>query len=401
MRKTKIGAPFWRLWTAAALSNLGDGLLVAALPLIAARLTQDPRLIAGVTVSATLPWLLFTLISGVIIDHVDHGRLMAAVDVARVGIVGMLAAAIALGWATLWMLYAVVFLLGAAETLFDTASQVVVPTVVPVPYLEQANGLLFSAQIATNRFAGPALGGVLFAAAAWAPFGIDAATFAISAVLVLALGSRREVRFDLHSRALLTDLREGISAVMADSAIRSMALGAGVVNLGYTAGTATMVLLASQELGLSDAGFGFLLAAAATGSVLGALAARRVALWLGRSTGLIISIVAIGVGTAMLGISSQTVIAALGLIVAGIAEEIWNVIAVSYRQHMIPAHLLGRVMATYRLIAYGTFPVGAFVGGLLARAFGLRMAPVIGGGIILTFGMLLVPALRRVTELTP
>jgi MFS family permease len=142
----RLGLNFQKLWMASAVSNLGDGLRLAALPLLAATLTRDPGLVAGLTVMLWLPWLLLALVAGAVVDQVDRRRLMAAAQGLRMMVVALLGVAVWMGWAGLPLLYAVAFLLGTAETLFDTASQAIIPSVVAPPQLERANARLIGAE---------------------------------------------------------------------------------------------------------------------------------------------------------------------------------------------------------------------------------------------------------------
>lgn len=374
---------FWRLWTASTISNLGDGVLLAAMPLLAASLTDDPAAVAGMTAAATLPWLLFGLVAGVIADRVDRVRLMVAVDIVRGAAVGVVALAVAADAATLPLLYLAVFALGVAETLFDSASMAVLPGVVPADELERANGRLFGAQLTANSFVGPPLGGLLFAAAAALPLAVDAATFLVSAVLLVAVRAKRQ---SVPKRQTLTrDVAEGLRFIWGHRVIRAFAVGAAVINLSFTAANAILVLFAREELGLGDTGFGLLLAGAAVGNVAGAAISARTATWLGRTRAVLAAVLAFSASLAVLAVSRHAVLAAAALAVFGLAGEVWNVIAVSYRQAVVPEHLLGRVMATYRVIAYGAFPVGAAMGGVLGRTVGLRAG--IGVGAVLTLGL--------------
>ena len=178
LRTRGLGPDFAKLWTANAVSNLGDGVTLVAGPLLAATLTRDPRLVAGLAVAQRLPWLLFSLVSGALVDRLDRRRLMVRVDAARCLAVGGLGVAVLADAATLPLLYAVFFALGTAETLFDNAAVSILPAVVPKDRLARANGRLLGAQMVANELVAPPLGGLLFATAAAVPFLLDAGTFA-------------------------------------------------------------------------------------------------------------------------------------------------------------------------------------------------------------------------------
>ncbi|MDP9373173.1 MAG: MFS transporter, partial [Chloroflexota bacterium] len=165
-----LGPEFRKLWAASAVSNLGDGVALVAAPLLAAALTRDPALVAGLAVAQQLPWLLFALLSGALADRLDRRRAMAAVGAGRAALIGALGIAVLLDHANLPLLYAVFFLLGVGETLFDTTAATVLPAVVPREQLPRANARLSGIATVTNHFIGKPLGGLLFAAAAALPF---------------------------------------------------------------------------------------------------------------------------------------------------------------------------------------------------------------------------------------
>lgn len=190
---TSLGPEYKKLWSASTISNLGDGVTLVAAPLLAASLTRDPLLVAGAVFVRQLAWLMFSLHAGALIDRLDRRLLMGYVDFFRSAVLGFLGIAVLLDFAGIPLLYAVFFLIGAAEPLFDNASVAVLPAVVDRESLQEANGRLFAAQIVMGEFVGPPLGGFLFATAAVLPFLLDAGTFAAAAALVLALRGRFQV----------------------------------------------------------------------------------------------------------------------------------------------------------------------------------------------------------------
>jgi MFS family permease len=122
-----LNREYGKLWTASTISNLGDGVTLVAGPLLAASLTRDPALVAGLTFAQQLPWLLFSLVSGALVDRLDRRRVMAMVDFFRAGIIGILGLMVLNGWVSMPLMYAVFFLLGTAETLFANASLATYP----------------------------------------------------------------------------------------------------------------------------------------------------------------------------------------------------------------------------------------------------------------------------------
>ena len=183
------GTGFARLWGAAGVSNFGDGVYGTALPLLAATLTRDPLLVSLVSFAEWLPWLLFGLLSGALLDRWDRRRVMWTVDAARFAVVGGLAVVVLAGEASIVLLGIVGFLLGTGQTLVDTGSHSILPALVSrdPERLEQANGRLVGTQVVTQELAGPPVGGFLFSLSAWTPFAVDAVSFAAGSALVASI----------------------------------------------------------------------------------------------------------------------------------------------------------------------------------------------------------------------
>lgn len=383
--EARLGVGYYRVLAAGAISNIGDGIDLAALPLLAALLTRDPMAFAGVTVAQRIPWLLFALQAGVVADRLDRKRVMATVNALRFGLMGLLSLAVWGGWASLALLYLVAFLLGTAETLFDNAAQAILPALVPRAALEKANGRLFAAETVANQFAGPPLGGLLFGVAAALPMAVDAATFLASAILIAGVvGSFRPARSG-PPRSVRTDIMEGLRWLWNHRLLRTLALLLGLMNGMMMGAFAILGLFALEVLGLNEVGFGFLLTASAVGSVIASLAAGWLVERVGRGPVLLASIAAGGLVSLAIGLSSSPVVVAGLSVLFGLHAVLWNVVTVSLRQTIIPDDLLGRVNSVYRFVGWGSMPVGSALGGILAGAFGLR-APWIVSGVAILLG---------------
>ena len=380
MVRRRLGGNFARLWTAGTVSNLGDGVVLAAIPLLAASLSDSPTVVAIVATAGTLPWLLFSLVGGAIADRTDRRRAMSVVDGLRFVAMGALAIALLAGVESIALLVIVSFALGMAETVFDNASQAILPSVVPDELLETANGRLEGAQIVANQFVGPPLGAWLFGLAVSAPFFLDAGSFAFAAVLVLTLrGSFRPAR-SLAGTTMRTDIAEGVRWLVRHRILRSLAIALGIINFVGMAAMAILVLYARDVLHLSPTQYGLLLTTEAAGAVLGSMAASRISARLGPGTTLALAIFVSALSFFVPVVWAQPVPVAVSLAVGGFGGLVWNVITVSMRQSLVPGDLLGRVNSAYRLVGWGTMPLGALAGGLVADAFGLR-APFLVAGI--------------------
>jgi MFS family permease len=391
-----LGRNYRRLWTGSAFSNLADGVFQVALPLLALRITRSPAQIAGVALAARLPWLLFALHAGALADRLDRRRTMVNVDVARVLLIGTLAAVAAIGGERLWILYLIAFVLGIGETIFDTAAQSVMPMVVERDDLSRANSRLFAAEMTMNRFVGPPVGGLLAGVAMALAFAGSAAGYLIAAAAIALMSGRfRPRRRSLRPSRLRTDIREGLGYLFRHRLLRTLAFMVGVMNLSIMATLAVFPLFAVRPgpMGLSGFGFGLLLAAGAVGSLVGSFAAPHLEKRLGRARTLQIAVVASS-GACAAPLLTHPLLVAGAFVLVGIGEMCWDVITVSLRQRLAPEHMLGRVNAGYRLMGYGTMPVGAALGGVLGEALGLRW--VFGIGAVAN--LLLLLCMRLVTD---
>ena len=386
-RPRPLGARYHRLFAASAISNLGDGVTVVALPLIAADLTRDPTAIAAVSLALRLPWLFFALIAGALVDRWDRRVVMVTADAVRAVLMGTLALAIATDTHSMPMLYVIGALLGLAETMFDNASQTILPSIVEdEELLPRANGRLMAAETVMNQFLGPPLGGLLIATAAAAPFWLDSASFLAATLLVASIPGRfRAVSSadDGPRASLRSEIAEGIRWLWGHRLLRDLAILLSLLNLWYMAVFAVLVLFAQEILGLGDVGFGLLMISPAVGAVIGALAAGRLLERVGSGPILWFGCFGSAAGLLLMAPLSNAALVAVVMVLQGSAGVGWNVVTVSLRQTIIPDHLLGRVNSVYRFLGWGSMPIGALVGGLLAGWFGLRAPLWVGGGVLL------------------
>jgi MFS family permease len=373
----KLGANFHKALVASGFANLADGVLWVALPLLAVQLTRSPLLIAGVTVAARLPWLLAP-VAGALADRLDRRQSMVRVNLVRTVLLGGLALAVAADLATLPLLYAVAVLLGFAETLFDTSAQSLLPAVVGRDDLTRANSRLFAVELVANEFVGPPLGGLLAAAGLGLALGLPAAAYLVGAAcLALLVGSFRAVGAGpAGSTRFRDDIAEGTRFVWRHPVLRPLAIMLGMGNLAFAAFFSVFVLyvVAPGPMGLSEAGFGILSATVGVGSLLGTWLAVPAERRLGRVRTLVVSVVLSTAGLVVPILTASPVLVGISLAVCGVSMVLWNVITVSLRQRITPDRLLGRMNASYRLVGWGTMPLGALLGGALAEALGLRGA---------------------------
>lgn len=360
------------LFSATAVSNLGDGISALAFPWLATLLTRDPFLISLVTFATYLPWFLFSIPVGLITDRGDRQRLMVVADVLRCG---MTCAVIALifvvpslpltGDASTYILWlaSLGFLLGCAQVIRDNAAQTVLPSVVEGAQLEKANGQLWSVEQVMGNFVGPPLAGVLIAWAVPLPFAVDAATFALAALLVWTMVIKPRPR---PARApLRQELSVAWTWLRDHPTLLQLAVLLGLINGLHMLATTVLVLVSQERLGLEAVGHGLLLTAGAAGGVIGGVLGPWVIDKIGRDRCLLLALGLMPLPFLAIGLTTSPYVAAAALFVETFVALIWNIITVSYRQRLIPDDILGRVNSLYRFFGWGMIPAGAVIGGLL------------------------------------
>jgi len=382
---------FAALWGSTAASSLGTGLLTIAAPLLVATWSTDPLVVASAFAVAWLPWLLFALPGGVLVDRVDRRRLLVVLDVVRAAALMALAAAVVGGAGQrvgTAVLFAVLFVVNGAEVVSRTAGQSVVPDVVGAMPLERANGWLFGTAVLMNGVLAAPLAGFLFALAAGAPFGVAAAAMVGGAVLLAALpGTYRAVRPPRAAggpgpvRTVLGEVGEAFAWLARQRVLRTMALLIGLLNLTFTAALALLVLVAQQRLGLGPVGYGVLVSCMAVGGIAGAAVGDRVIAWATPTwtvrTGLLVEA---GMHLA-LAWSTSAVVVAVALVAFGVHGSLWGIVGTTLRQRLTPPAMLGRVGSATLFVSAGGNCVGALLGGVLAQAAGLT-APYWAGFVL-------------------
>ena len=371
----KLGRNFHKALVASGFANLADGVFQVALPLLAVQLTRSPLLIAGVNLAARLPWLL-ALVAGALADRLDRRQTMVRVNLVRTVLLAGLALAVVTDLATLPMLYAVALLLGMAETLFDTSAQSLLPAIVAREDLTRANSRLFAVELVANTFVGPPLGGLLAAAGLAVAMGAPAVAYLAGAgcLALIAGGFRATGAEPAGTTRLRDEIAEGARFVWRHPVLRPLAIMLGVQNMAFAAVFSVFVLFAVEPgpMGLSKAGYGILLAAEGVGSLLGTWLAVPAERRLGRVRTLVLSVVLNAASLVVFVLTTSPVLVGTSLAVSGVAIVLWNVITVSLRQRITPDRLLGRMNAAYRLVGWGTMPIGSLLGGVLAEWLGLR-----------------------------
>ena len=377
-------APFARYWLSGFLADFGDGVRLAAFPLLAAQLTRAPAAVAAVTAAQSLPWLLTGAGLGVLVDRSDRRRLMVIVDVTRAVIIAGLAAAVLAHSAGLVLIYVTAFTTGVGSALRDTAAVTCIPRLADPASLDRANARVIAGQIVGNELAGPAAGGWLFGLAAVLPFAVNAGTLGI-AVLLLTLPSvfqplgqpaRRHTATSLA--AFGHDLAEGLRWLRGHPAIRDVTIAVGVISAMDAAWFSVLVLYVLQILRQEPGTYGLLLAIAAVGGVAVGGIGPRISRRLGTWRSLLLAGLVMAATQAVLGLTAHVIIAAAMLAASSAAFALFNMTSATMRQRQLPDQLLGRVTSLYGTVASGSEALGAVGGGAVAAIAGIRATMLIG-----------------------
>jgi MFS family permease len=375
-----MGRRFWTVWVSSSASYLAEGLLFGALPVLAASLTRDARLISVTDALHQAGWLLLGLVSGVAADVLPRLRIMWVANAVRALTAGVFAALVATGHASLPLVYGLGFVLGLAAPFFDNASASILPELVPANQFQRANSLTQVAMAVAGNLIGPVVGTVLFVLWPAIPFGLAALAYAIGTSITVVL-ARREPRKDpAEDRPKpLALLAEGLSYLARHRVLRSLAGAVAIVNLVTSGAVAVAVLYVLQELHLPQSTYGLVMASFAVGAIGGGVLTVRLTRRLGERSAVLVALVAFGISMVVLGAVRQVVVSVFAMMLMGFFSMVWNITVNSYRQRVVPLALLGRVTSVFRMVAFVTMPLGALLAGLGTHAIGLPWTYIMGG----------------------
>ena len=368
-----MGRGFRLLLSASAVANMGDGISLAAGPLLVASQTRDPLLVSLALFCQYLPTLLFGALAGAIADRTDRRQLMAVANLGRAGVLAVLAGTIATGVVNIGVVLAALFVLGTAEIFADLAASSLLPTLVKREDLGIANARLSSTTQTLNGLVAPPIGAFLFAIGMALPFAANAAAFALAALLVsrLAPALARTVAKDEAPTSLRADIVEGVRWLAGHPPMRTLVLTIIAFNVTFGAAWSVLVLYAGDRLGMDEVGFGFLMTAMAVGGIIGTAAygrlERRFSLADIMRVGLLIE-----TGTHLvLGLTTLPGVAFATFVLFGAHASIWGTTSSTVRQRAVPHELMGRVGSVHTIGSTVGMLVGTPIGGLLARTYGI------------------------------
>ncbi|GAA3536313.1 MFS transporter [Amycolatopsis ultiminotia] len=370
------------LIASSATSNLGDGVSKVAFPLLASTLTRDPVQIAALSAVQFLPWLLFAALAGTLVDRVDRKRAMIIANAARAVVVAAITVLVALHTVDIWTIYVSALLIGTAETVADSAANVLPPALVPADRLENANSKLQACEIVGQTFLGGPVGSATFALFAAFPFLLTSAGFAVAAAVLIGMAGSYRPRQE-HPAHIRTDFTEGFRWLRGNPVVPRLLAVAGLLSLVSELAQAQLVLYALEDLRLSDATFGLFAFVGGIGGLAGAGLAPRLVRRTGRRPVLIGGVLCCALGFGGMGLTSLPVLSAVlfGLFAAAVVAV--NVVLATVRHTLVPGELLGRVLGVWRTVVWGAIPVGALLGGLLTKLLGSAGRTFTASGVML------------------
>ncbi|WP_037362629.1 MFS transporter [Amycolatopsis orientalis] len=365
-------------------SNLADGIAKVAFPLLATTLTRDPVEIAALSAVQFLPWLLFAIPAGTLVDRIDRKKAMVAANAMRALVVAAVTALLAFGSVQIWTIYVASLLVGIAETVAESAANVLPPALVEADRLESANSKLQACEIVGQTFLGGPVGSATFAMFAVFPFLLSSVGFAVGAAVLLGMAGSYRPRQETKSH-IRADFADGFRWLRRHSLLLRLLAIAGLLSLTSELAQAQLVLYALEDLHLSDATFGAFAFVGGAGGLLGAGLTPRLVRRIGRRPVLVGGVLFCALGFGGMGFIRQPVVSAVLFGVFAAAVVAVNVVLATARHTLVPGELLGRVLGVWRTVVWGAIPLGALLGGWLTKLLGSAGDTFAASGVLLLF----------------
>jgi len=377
-----LSPTFNKLWSAAMFSKFADGMAMAAIPLLATTLTRDSVLIAIQSNMMMLPWLLFAIPLGALLDRINRRLSMILVQATRVGIGIALASLIMTGQMNLVALMILTFIFGISEVVYDTATQSAIPSLLKDNQLERGNSMLQMADTIMQSFIGVPLGALIFVAAGYSPFLGLAACYVAALILVSTIPSQSmqpERAADAPKRSpLKVEIKEGLVYLWQHKVLFRLVMTTGAVGFFYALGQATLVLFLLDHLNVKQEQYGLVMIPLAVGSLLGAFASPRLSKRFGRAEALAISLPMASFSLLIGGLAPNITWYLIASFLHGFFIAQWNILLMSTYHAMIPNEIFGRIHGTRRTIVWGLMPLGGLLGGFIAR-IDITLPLIVGG----------------------
>ena len=366
----RMGRDFRWLLASSWTSNVGDGVALAAAPLLIASMTSSPILVASGAILQFLPWLVFGLHAGAIADRFDRRRLVMFANAARAIVLAALCVFLITGTANIWIVLAVAFLYGTAEVFVDTAGSTLLPMIVKPADLGIGNARLQAGYLVANQFAGPPLGAFLFAAGSAWPFLVEVLCVTLAIVLVSRM-TRTPVPPREEHAPVHTDIAQGLRWLWRNPPVRTLVVIILVFNVTWAAPWGVLVLYATEHLNMGAVGYGALTTASAAGGLLATASFG----WLEKRVSFATLMrVCLSLEVLMhlaFALTTTGWVALVIMVGFGFYAFIWGTISTTVRQRLVPTELQGRIASVNMVGVFGGMVLGQALGGVIAQFWGL------------------------------
>lgn len=397
-----LGSNFNKLFFAALFSCLADGISVVAFPLLAQSLHASAFEMGAIAAFRTLPWLLFSIPVGAMLDRWNLKYVMLVANLIRAAVCLLVIGLLASGQTTPVALMAIALVIGVLEVFFDMANQTFVPRIVQKEGLTAANSRQQSVELLMNKLIGAPVGGLLAVLSFPLTFGVLALAFFVPALLVARITASGKIDAAGNPplpTSLWASMREGMHYVLQHKVLRLLAFNTGFANLSLQAVNAVFVLFVTHEIKAPQWAFGMLTSATAIGGLVGAAWIGKAKARFGIAFCLRGVIVLLPLSILITPLFMSIWMVAFAQFLLGLNLSAWAVLAVSYRQAIVPPQLMGRANAFYRLMAWGSLPIGSLLGGLVAERFGFQaMYWIFGGALLAPLALLPLLTQRRMDQ---
>ncbi len=371
------------MWGASLAANVADGVMMAAAPLLAVTLTKNPVLISAMSGIVMLPWLLFAIPIGVLVDRIDRRHLLAGAHAIRFLVASLIVLAVTTHTITIWWLLLAAFIIGICEVAADTTAQSLIPQILTEDQFERGNSRLQISETVIQGFVGTPLSGFLYAAAVFLPFAANGVGYFVAAILatlipVKFLQEQRAERVEKSTTSFVDEMKFGMAYLVAHKQILRLVLTTAAIGFFFSMASSTSVLFILHQLHLKPTYFGALLTIEGIGAIVGGFMAPKLSKRFGRSRTMAFGITTSAVLTLVVGFSPNIYFFAIVTTLELFAVTQWNVLLMAVYQSTIPSELYGRIHGTRRTLVWGLMPFGSLLGGVVAKG-GLRLPFYLGG----------------------
>jgi MFS family permease len=385
----RLGRDFRWLLASSWTSNIGDGIALAAGPLLVASQTDSAFVVALAALLQKVPWLVLGLWAGALADRLDRRRVVMFADTLRAIVIAVLCVAIVTGQVSIAVVLVTMTLYGVAEVFADTTTSTLMPMLLRKQDLSIGNHRIQAGYLTANQLIGPPIGAFLFAAGTAWPFVVQVVCVLLAVLMVSRIVITRPVAGAEQSAEpthVRRDIAEGLRWIAQHAAVRTLALVILSFNVTWAAAWSVLVLWSRDHLGMSEVGYGLLTTGAAVGGLIGTALYRLVELRFTMATMMRVCLLLEVLTHLALALTTTGWLALVIMVQFGAYAFVWGTVSNTVRQRAVPQRYQGRVSSVYMMCVFGGMVAGQALGGVIAEHFGL-VAPFwfafVGAGITL------------------